>query len=115
MPTLFVALLIPAALVTALGFFNPEWFVSIGYGYSIAALAVTTVVLGFANLTVASTVQLVLLFAWGVRLATFLVIRRRQASYRKRPDAIESSGAGFAVRFASGPSRWGSGRSRRTG
>lgn len=101
MPAMFGTLLAVAAVVTALGFIRPVWFVSVGYGYTIAALAVTTTILGFADLTPASIVQLVLLFAWGMRLSTFLVIRERQASYRSRPDAVQSSGASVGVRIVS--------------
>ncbi|MFV0408109.1 MAG: DUF1295 domain-containing protein [Propioniciclava sp.] len=101
MPVMWGTLLGVAALVTALGFIKPVWFVSVGYGYTIAALAATTAVLGWADLTVASVTHLVLLFAWGVRLSTFLVIRERQASYQQRPDAIESAGTRWGIRFVS--------------
>lgn len=101
MPALFSTLLIVAALVTAVGFYNPSWFVSVGYGYCIAALALVATAMGWSHLGIASGVQLAILFVWGVRLSTFLLIRKRQKSYQNRPDAIEASGASIGIRIVS--------------
>lgn len=101
MPPMFEILLGVAAVVTALGFIKPTWFVSVGYGYAIAAMALVATIVGAAHLTAAAILQLALLFAWGMRLSTFLVIRERQKSYQNRPDAIQSSGASIPIRIVS--------------
>ncbi len=101
MTLLFGVLIGVAALVTASGFIKPHWFVSVGYAFSVVAMVVATVIVDASHLTAAATVQLLLLFAWGVRLGTFLAIRERKRSYKNRPDAIKSSDLSVPMRILS--------------
>lgn len=82
-----------ALLVAALGFAKFVWFISIGYGFSVAAMAAVLLVLFRDHLSLLLVLQLVLLAAYGLRLGTFLLRRElRQASYHrsltseKRPE-----------------------------
>jgi len=85
--TLFLLLFGTAAAVSALGFLRLVWFVSIGYGYAIAAMAV---VLGWRlqwggpGLVAA---HLVLLFLYGARLGTHVLRRGRQPAYQQAARA----------------------------
>ena len=73
-----------AMAVSAVGWKYFVYFFSLGYGYGIAALAITMGVLYHANLTVPTIAMLVLLFIFGVRLGTYLLVRERKAvGYRK--------------------------------
>ena len=77
-------LLVVSLLVSAVGWKYFIYFFSLGYGYGVAALAVTMAVLFSANLTPATVALLVLLFAFGCRLGTYLLLReKRTAAYRK--------------------------------
>ena len=73
-----------AMAVSAVGWKYFVYFFSLGYGYGIAALAVAMGVMYHANLTVPTIALLVLLFIFGVRLGTYLLVRERKAvGYRK--------------------------------
>ena len=68
-----------AMAVSAVGWKYFVYFFSLGYGYGIAALAVAMGVMYHANLTVPTIAMLVLLFIFGVRLGTYLLVRERKA------------------------------------
>ncbi len=73
--------------VSALGFLRVDWFVSLGYGFSIVALAVLFGVWNLGALDVLSAVQLLLLVAYGLRLSLFLIQRERSASFARELEA----------------------------
>ena len=77
-------LLAVTAVISAVGWIYFVYFFSIGYGLSISALAVATAVIFRDNLTVSSAILLGVLFVYGIRLATYLLMReRKSASYKK--------------------------------
>ncbi len=67
--------------VSALGFRRVDWFISIGYGLSVAAEAVLFGLLYRAQLNLLAVAQLALLFAYGLRLATYLISRERSPAF----------------------------------
>lgn len=76
-------------LVSALGFIYFVYFFSIGYAFSIAGMALTTMVLLWGNMEVWGMAFCILLIIYGLRLGIYLLIREsRSASYRKilRPE-----------------------------
>lgn len=77
-------LLAVSLAVSAVGWKYFIYFFSIGYGYGIAALAVTIGVMYHNLLTLPSIVLLALLFIFGFRLGTYLLVREHKAAaYRK--------------------------------
>jgi steroid 5-alpha reductase family enzyme len=81
--------------VSAIGFKKYVYFISIGYGYSIAAMAIVSCVLGAPSAGIISWIEGILIAAYGLRLGTFLVIRETKSSYQAsqaadgdRPDRI---------------------------
>jgi len=109
---LFQILLLTSFLVSSIGFIKLVWFISIGYGYGIAA---TAVVMGAYVLRCSSGgdsvldapllplwAQLALLVAYGLRLGTHVLRRERNAHYQKA--AKESYGdknrASLSAKFA---------------
>ena len=73
-----------AVLVSAIGFKNYVWFISLGYGFSIAAEGVAMLVLYPASLTVGTILLSVLFILYGLRLSGYLAIREmKSASYKK--------------------------------
>jgi steroid 5-alpha reductase family enzyme len=72
-----------ALLFSAVGFYRVVYFISIGYAFSIVAMAVTVMVLLFRDLMWASVLQNVLLTIWGLRLGIYLLRRELQSTYGK--------------------------------
>ena len=71
-------------VVSAVGWFYFIYFFSIGYGLSISALAVATVVIFWDVMTLPVAILSGVLFIYGIRLALYLLLReRRSASYKK--------------------------------
>ncbi|RYE08532.1 MAG: DUF1295 domain-containing protein [Hyphomicrobiales bacterium] len=69
--------------VSALGFRRSDWFISIGYGLSIAAQALIFSLLHLGTLDFWLVAQQLLLLAYGLRLALFLLSRERSPSYAR--------------------------------
>ena len=80
---LFTLLFATALVVSSIGFIRLVWFISIGYGYAIAAMAIGLGVTFGAGMPWLLAAQLVLLFIYGVRLGTHVLQRDRNAAYRK--------------------------------
>ena len=74
-------------LVSALGFIRTDWFISIGYGFSIAAEAVLFALLYRGGLSTWTIAQLLLLCAYGLRLGGYLVRRERSPSFARELEA----------------------------
>jgi steroid 5-alpha reductase family enzyme len=82
-PSVFLILFIVSAIVTALGFIKFVYFISVGYGLSVAALALTLGVAFFPALSALSIIQMLLLLVYGIRLGGFLLARElKSAAYR---------------------------------
>ena len=89
MSYLFVLLAISLA-VSALGWIYFIYFFSIGYGFSISALAAATAIIFRDTITFPATILCSVLFVYGIRLALYLLLReKRSASYKRilyQPD-----------------------------
>lgn len=83
-------LLAVSLAVSAVGWFYFIYFFSIGYGLSISALALTTLIIFSDAITPPSAVLCGVLFVYGLRLAGYLFMReKKSASYKKilyQPD-----------------------------
>ncbi len=86
-------LLIVSLAASAVGWIYFIYFFSIGYGLAIAALATTTIIIFANNITLPAIIFCCTLFIYGLRLATYLLIREKSsASYKKilyQPDKAE--------------------------
>lgn len=82
----------------AIGFKNFVWFLSIGYGISVALLGVAYLVFGVTSvlpLGFACVLQCLLFVAYGARLSGFLLARElNNASYKKVLDQASKETAG---------------------
>lgn len=81
--------LLLALLISALGFKRSDWFISLGYGFSITALAVLFGLANLGSLGLLDVLQLVLLAGYGLRLALHLIQRERAASFGAELAASE--------------------------
>ena len=73
-----------ALVVSSIGFKNYVWFISLGYGFSIAAEGAAMLIIYREDLTLASLMLSVLFILYGLRLSGYLAIREaKSASYKK--------------------------------
>ena len=71
-------------LVSAIGFKNYVWFISLGYGFSIAAQGAAMMIMYGSELTLGTTITCVLFILYGIRLGGYLAIREfGKSSYKK--------------------------------
>lgn len=86
-----------ALLLSSLGFLRVVYFVSLGYGFSIAAMALLSLGWFFARLDVLGVLHLIGLALYGLRLGGYLVARERQPSYRDAKADVQQRGAGIGA------------------
>lgn len=90
-------LLIVCIVVSSIGWKKFIYFISIGYGFSIAACAVAMVAVWWHTLTWSALVLCEILFIYGCRLGGYLLVRElNSASYRKVLSDNTKDG-GYAV------------------
>ena len=90
-------------LVSAIGFKNYVWFISLGYGFSIAAEGLAMLILYGKSLTLGTTLCCVLFILYGLRLGGYLAIRELgSSSYKKnmKGEIKEGSTVPFGVKIA---------------
>lgn len=79
----FLILFIVALLISSIGFKKFVWFISLGYGFSIAGIGVALLVMFHKELTPVTVILSILLIVYGCRLGGYLMIReRRSTSYQ---------------------------------
>ena len=84
-PLFFWLMLATCLAISAIGFKNYVWFISLGYGFSIAGEGLLMLLLYRSGLTVGTLLCCLLLLAYGLRLGGYLLIReRKSASYNKK-------------------------------
>ena len=86
-----------ALLISSIGFIRVVYFISIGYAFSIVAMAVFTPFKHHENLTWAFGLQNIFLMLWGLRLGIYLVQREYRSSYRKELKNIHQRSAGMRL------------------
>ena len=73
-----------AMLVSSIGFKNYVWFISLGYGFSIAAAGLLMLILFGKTLTLGTIICCVIFFLYGCRLGGYLAYRElKSTSYKK--------------------------------
>ena len=90
-------------LVSAIGFRNYVWFISLGYGFSIAAQGVAMMIMYGSGLTVGTTITCVLFILYGLRLGGYLAIREfGKSSYKKnmKGEIKDGKTVPFGVKIA---------------
>ena len=82
--SIYWILFLIALAISSIGWKNFIYFISIGYGFSIAGCAVATATLHWGTLTVPTALLCAILFIYGCRLGLYLLLRERKSvSYRK--------------------------------
>lgn len=102
-PNLIWLLFAAAMLISSIGFYKYVYFISLGYGFSIAGLGILMLIL-FRGTLGTGTVLLCLLFAvYGCRLGGFLLVRElKSAAYNStmKKEIKDGSTIGFGVKCA---------------
>ena len=88
-PISFFILLVVALAVSAIGFKNYVWFISLGYGFSIAAEGLFMLIFYHETLTIGRILLSSLLIVYGLRLSGYLAIREAKSSSYKKHMASE--------------------------
>lgn len=78
-----LAALIIALVVSTLGFRRTDWFISVGYGLSIAVQAAIFPLLLWGRFDLWAGLQALLMIAYGIRLAVHITTREAKPSYAK--------------------------------
>ena len=87
-----------AMVVSAIGFKKFVWFISLGYGFSMAAIGVALLVLFAGHADVASLAICVMLVIYGLRLGGYLMLReRRSAAYNHVMKTQVNDGSGLSL------------------
>lgn len=95
---LFLAMFVVALAFSSIGFKKYVWFISIGYGFAIAAIGVALLIAGREQLTVGTACACVLLIAYGLRLGGYLAFREmRSTSYNSKMKTEIKSGDGMSM------------------
>ena len=78
----FLVMVIIALVVSSLGFIKYVYFISLGYGFSIAAFGIAMPIMFKNNLSLGTIIACVLFLIYGCRLGGYLLIRElKSASY----------------------------------
>lgn len=81
--TAFLVLIVIALIVSSVGFYKYVYFISLGYGFSIAAMGIAMPVLFREHLSIGTLLACALFLVYGCRLGGYLLVREiKSASYR---------------------------------
>ena len=102
-PLTFWLLFAAAMLISSIGFYKYVYFISLGYGFSIAGLGILMLILFRDSLSIGTVIACALFFIYGVRLGGYLLIREvKSASYRNtmKTEIKDGKTIGLGVKFA---------------
>ena len=92
----FLILLAAALAVSSIGFKKYVWFISIGYGFAVAAIGITLLVMFGGSLTVGTIIACLLFIIYGCRLGGYLAVRELKSSaYNEKMKKEIKSGKGM--------------------
>ena len=79
----FIILFLIALIISSIGFYKYVYFISLGYGFSVAAMGVAMFVMFMSVQNIWTFIMCVLFLIYGCRLGGYLLIREiKSASYR---------------------------------
>jgi len=100
-PVSFWLLFAAAMLVSSIGFKKYVWFISLGYGFSIAAEGLLMLILFRGGLTLGTALTCVIFILYGCRLGGYLAYRElKSASYNKNMTGEIKQDVPFGVKLA---------------
>lgn len=76
----FLILFLIAMVISSIGFKKFVWFISLGYGFSIAGIGVTILIMFAKELTPLTLIMSILFIVYGCRLGGYLMIREMKST-----------------------------------
>ena len=93
---LFMLILLVALVFSSIGFKKYVWFISIGYGFSVAAIGATLLIIFRKELSIGTIAACVLFIIYGCRLGGYLALREiKSHSYNEKMKTEIKSGKGM--------------------
>jgi len=86
-----------ALLMSGRGFYQTVHFISTGYGFSIAGMALLSMFVFHQNMAWYSLLHIILLTAYGLRLGIYLIQREFQPSYKKELKSVQERSSGVSA------------------
>ena len=102
-PLTFWLLFGAAMLISSIGFYKYVYFISLGYGFSIAGIGAIMLFMFRENLSIGTIIACVLFIIYGIRLGGYLLVRElKSAAYRStmKTEIKDGSKIGLGVKFA---------------
>ena len=96
-------LFIAAMVISSIGFKNYVWFISLGYGFSIAGEGLLMIILYRGQLTIGTIICCALFMVYGCRLGGYLAVREfGSSSYKKnmKGEIKDGKSVPFGVKIA---------------
>jgi len=81
-PSAIIVLFAVSLLLSSLGFARTVYFISTGYGLSVAGIAFFSFVFYRTSGNLAALLHMALILVYGFRLATYLTVRERKATFQ---------------------------------
>ena len=101
LPVYFWLLFAAALLISAIGFKKYVWFISLGYGFSIAGEGLVMLALFGKSLDAGTALACAIFFLYGCRLGGYLAYREaKSASYNKNMTGEIKQDVPFGVKIA---------------
>ncbi len=94
----FIILCVITLIISSVGFYKYVYFISIGYGFSVAGLGIGMLIMFREHLSIPIVVALLLFVIYGCRLGGYLLIRElKSASYRDTMKREIKDGSGMKM------------------
>lgn len=94
---LFLAMFAVALVFSSIGFKKYVWFISLGYGFAVAAIGAGLLIADRDQLTAGTACACVLLVVYGLRLGGYLAFRELRTSYSSKMEGEIKSGDGMSL------------------
>lgn len=92
-----------ALVVSSVGFYKYVYFISLGYGFSIAAMGIAMLIIFMEEISLGTIIMCALFLIYGCRLGGYLLIRViKSASYRNtmKKEINDGSGMKFVAKLS---------------
>lgn len=99
----FVILFVICLVVSSIGYYKYVYFISLGYGFSVAAMGIAMLIMNHDVLSLCTILIGILFFIYGMRLGGYLLIREiKSASYRStmKKEIKDGSTMKFIAKFS---------------
>ena len=95
---MFLVIFAAALLFSSIGFKKYVWFISLGYGFAVAAIGVVLLIAFAKSLSASTALACVLFIIYGLRLGGYLAVRElKSTAYNDKMKTEIKSGKGMSI------------------